>query len=274
MAIHETLDIEKFDGLGDYASWKDTALTVLKAKRCHGAVLEDKRVQNGRGEYVWLTTANEEEDSTAKLYLAQLLTSDINRYARGRTANELWEKLDSVYSLVNTSTSLDVVADMIKLRMKPGDTNGLLYSRSFRMLRERLRNNDITVDSLMTLMFLSGLNDKYVHVIMKHSATSAKALDFEEIAMEVDYAAQTILSRLRSEERASSSSDHHASAASTPSKRHVCTYCNRVGHTADRCFKKPGNPRYNGNGGGGQGDENSDHSKDNGSKKGIFKLRL
>ncbi|KAJ2839519.1 hypothetical protein J3B01_000586 [Coemansia erecta] len=141
MAIHETLDIEKFDGLGDYASWKDTSLTVLKAKHCHGAVLEDKHVQNGRGKYVWLMTANEEEDSTAKLYLAQLLTSNINRYARGCTANELWEKLDSVYSLVNTSTSLDVVADMIKLHMKPVRSMVLLHLTTMPQQQVRQTNS-------------------------------------------------------------------------------------------------------------------------------------
>lgn len=182
----------------------------------------------------WWENQNDKAMAIIGLALADNL---IHHVDFDRTANDVWEKLENLFGNKINNSKVFLKQKLFKLKMKETETLNEHLSNLGSILQQLSAIRAIVEDDDQVAVLLSSIED-----ISKYSEILAVLRVSRNMSFE-DMVAHLIDEDRRLTEKAESSfePDKAFFLKNKPKKKGKplkCNYCQKLGHTEDRCFKK------------------------------------
>ncbi|KAJ2493222.1 hypothetical protein IWW37_000685, partial [Coemansia sp. RSA 2050] len=218
--------IDKFDGNGNFTLWKSHVYLVLHAKGVAHAVENDLRYDDGNGNFVF-DIDDSKADGTASIIIRSCLAPEYTNYNMNLKAFELWAELDMLFSLAKTSKIVAQLSKLLACKMQPGDKNRRTFAATFKSIVQAMDSSDLSYDQLVTLIYLSSLNDEFRPVATHFGTIKPTLFTLQKVAIMVCEHTDTLMTSV----------DQDSSVFAGASQNNVvCQYCLKSGYTADKCF--------------------------------------
>ncbi|KAJ2484443.1 hypothetical protein IWW37_006153, partial [Coemansia sp. RSA 2050] len=196
------------------------------AKGVAHAVENDLRYEDGSGNIVF-NIDDLKADDTASLIIRSCLVPEYANYNMKLKAFELWAELDLLFSSAKTSKIVAQLSKLPACKMQPGDKNGHMFTATFKSIIQAMDSSDLSCDQLVTLIYLTSLNDEFRPVATHFGTIKPTQLTLQEVATMVCEHTDTLMASV----------DQDSSVFAGASQNNVvCQYCSKSGHTADKCF--------------------------------------
>ncbi|KAJ2493065.1 hypothetical protein IWW37_000892 [Coemansia sp. RSA 2050] len=214
--------IDKFDGNGNFILCKNHVYLVLHAKGVAHAVENDLRYDDGNGNFVF-DIDDSKANGTASIIIRSCLAPEYTNYDMNLKAFELWAELDMLFSSAKTSKIVAQLSKLLACKMQPGDKNGRTFTATFKSIVQAMDSSDLSYDQLVTLIYLSSLNDEFRPVATHFGTIKPTLFTLQKVATMVCEHTDTLMASV----------DQDSSVFADASQNNVvCQYCSKPGHTA------------------------------------------
>ncbi|KAJ2328667.1 hypothetical protein IWW51_001065, partial [Coemansia sp. RSA 2702] len=110
----------------------------------------------------WLQLDEDRGDGQAIMYLRFGLAEELRSQITGKTAYAAWHYLNDAYAIQDSNAIMNGIRNLVNLQMdEDGDDDVRAYMSRFDAMLLEINTNDLTVDSIFTLMFISGLSSRF-----------------------------------------------------------------------------------------------------------------
>ncbi|KAJ2475945.1 hypothetical protein IWW47_006411, partial [Coemansia sp. RSA 2052] len=173
--------IDKFDGTGNFDVWKNDVRDALGAKDLLYIVDHECRVNNSRGEPTF-SAEDQMANSKALIIIRSSLSDEYKHYYLGITASELWFELNTLFGSAKTGKIVVQLVKLLACKMQPGDKQGRLFTAKFKSIMQAMQSSGLTYDQLITLVYVSSLNDEFRSVSTHFGAMRPSSFTLDKVA--------------------------------------------------------------------------------------------
>lgn len=226
--------IEKFSG-SNFPTWQMKLRLLLMREGIWNITNgKEPKPKSDDARISWWENQNDKAMAIIGLALADNL---IHHVDFDRTANDVWEKLENLFGNKINNSKVFLKQKLFKLKMKETETLNEHLSNLGSILQQLSAIRAIVEDDDQVAVLLSSIED-----ISKYSEILAVLRVSRNMSFE-DMVAHLIDEDRRLTEKAESSfePDKAFFLKNKPKKKGKplkCNYCQKLGHTEDRCFKK------------------------------------
>ncbi|KAJ2327361.1 hypothetical protein GGI00_004487, partial [Coemansia sp. RSA 2681] len=217
--------IDKFDGTGNFDVWKNDVRDALGAKDLLYIIDDDCRNINHHGEPTF-DADDLKANSKALIIIRSSLSDEYKHYYLGITAYELWVELNALFGSAKTSKIVVQLVKLLACKMQPGDKQGRLFTAKFKSIVQSMQSSGLTYDQLITLVYVSSLNDEFRSVSTYFGAMKPASFTLNKVAKMVCEHSDTFQSAVDQDSKPFAGAAHNSGNT-------VCQYCSKPGHTAD-----------------------------------------
>ncbi|KAJ2823706.1 hypothetical protein GGI24_003613, partial [Coemansia furcata] len=176
-----TLESEPFDGTGNFASWANSTMKIIKSRGAIDALLTDiTKAEHPEDE----RESMEDIEEVAHSLLCISLAPELWPLGNDRTAHELWNELHRLYSTPNTSWAIKELRLLMSTKMDKFEIDGRAFISRFQHRADNIRAAGITTAQMYTLMFLISLNANFESVVAKFSVMKLNEFTFQDVQNE------------------------------------------------------------------------------------------
>ncbi|KAJ2170907.1 hypothetical protein GGH16_003131, partial [Coemansia sp. RSA 560] len=144
-----TLEVEIFDGSGNFADWSEQVILALRQK----GVLD---------------------------YVESDMRSHRKRFIRS-TAFEVWTELQKLYGVPNTEDLVSNILELFSFRMDPNDKEGRASAVQYSNLMNKIDFSTFSSSAMANLMYLAALNKHHDSVRLEFAKKKPNELEFDDI---------------------------------------------------------------------------------------------
>ncbi|KAJ2433232.1 hypothetical protein GGF42_009433, partial [Coemansia sp. RSA 2424] len=194
-------------------------------------------------------------NNKALIIIRSSLSDEYKHYYLGITASELWVELNTMFGSAKTSKIVVQLVKLLACKMQPGDKQGRLFTAKFKSIVQSMQSSGLTYDQLITLVYVSSLNDEFRSVATYFGAMKPASFTLDKVAKMVCEHSDTFQSTVDQDSKPFAGAAHNSGNT-------VCQYCSKHGHTADKCHaisRLKGEQSSDGN----SGSSNSNNSSNN-----------
>ncbi|KAJ2295878.1 hypothetical protein IWW55_005295, partial [Coemansia sp. RSA 2706] len=167
------------------------------------------------------------------MYLRFGLAEELRLQITGKTAYAAWRYLNDTYAIQDSNMIMNGIRNLVNLQMdEDSDDDVRTYMSRFDAMLLEINTNDLTVDSIFTLMFFSGLSSRFHSLVAGYGRVSPRRLNMGEIRTAVCQFADSLAAR-----RNHTGNDFAAATHRGGGDERICHYCKKRGHIAKNCYK-------------------------------------
>ncbi|KAJ2723154.1 hypothetical protein H4R23_004392, partial [Coemansia sp. Cherry 401B] len=101
-------------------------------------------------------------DGQAIMYLHFGLAEELRSQITGKSTYVAWRYLNDTYAIQDSNAIMNGIRNLVNLQMdEDGDDDVRAYMSRFDAMLMEINTNDLTMDSIFTLMFISGLSSRF-----------------------------------------------------------------------------------------------------------------
>ncbi|KAJ2319682.1 hypothetical protein IWW52_001824, partial [Coemansia sp. RSA 2704] len=110
----------------------------------------------------WSQLDEDRGDGQVIMYLRFGLAEELRSQITGKSAYAAWRYLNDAYAVQDSNAIMNGIRNRVNLQMdEDGDDDVRAYMSRFDAMLLEINTNDLTVDSIFTLMFISGLSSRF-----------------------------------------------------------------------------------------------------------------
>ncbi|KAJ2325221.1 hypothetical protein IWW51_002891, partial [Coemansia sp. RSA 2702] len=159
--MEQSIRMPVFDGTSGWNSWKESMVVLLCLKGLTDFV-ERTYIERERENRSWMQLDEDRGDGQAIMYLRFGLAEELRSQITGKSAYTAWRYLNDAYAIQDSNTIMNRIHNLVNLQMdEDGDDNVRTYMSRFDAMLLEINTNDLTVDSIFALMFISGLSSRF-----------------------------------------------------------------------------------------------------------------
>ncbi|KAJ2313357.1 hypothetical protein IWW54_001566 [Coemansia sp. RSA 2705] len=116
------------------------------------------------------------------MYLHLGLAEDILSQITGKSAFTAWRTLTDAYDIQDSNAIMNGIRKLVNLHMdEDGDDDVRAYISRFDTLMMEINTNDLTVESIFTLIFILGLSSRFHSLVAGYGNVILRHLKMNEI---------------------------------------------------------------------------------------------
>ncbi|KAJ2302616.1 hypothetical protein IWW55_003334, partial [Coemansia sp. RSA 2706] len=205
-----------FDGTSGWNSWKESMAVLLRSKGLTDFIERTyaERMQTDRN---WTQMDKDRGDGQVMI-----------------SAHAAWRTLIDAYDIQDSNVIMNGICNLVNLQMdEDGDDDVRDYISRFDTMMLEINTNDLTVESIFTLIFISGLSSRFHLLVAGYGHVIPRRLKMTEIRTAAHQYADALAAR-----RNRAGSEFAAAVQRSYSDERICHYCKKRSHIAKNCFKK------------------------------------
>ena len=218
----------------NYAAWKFRVQLVLQERGLW------KYVQGTKAEPPSdpkLRESWDEKDQQARAQILLTVSDSLLPAVRHtRTAKEAWVKVASVFEQKGLSAQVFLRRKLVNLRFEEGESMQTHLNTIRDIMDELAGINVLIKDEELAIITLCSLPSRFDSLIVSMESRPANEITWDYVSTRLlgEYHRQSAMSEASS----SSSSSESSALLARQFKASRCPYCNRPGHTVERCWDK------------------------------------
>ncbi|KAJ2185409.1 hypothetical protein GGH18_004399, partial [Coemansia sp. RSA 530] len=256
-----TLEVEIFDGSGNFADWSEQVILALRQKGVLDYVESDMRAGTAKEpDKKKFNPADSKADSLAvAIILGCMSKSHRKRFIRS-TAFEVWTELQKLYGVPNTEDLVSNLLELFSFCMDPNDKEGRTSAVQYSNLMNKIDFSTFSSSAMANLMYLAALNKHHDSVRLEFAKKKPNELEFDDIFHAVCTLSDANKKQCAYDEKIGASNFGGVAHAQRP----TCKHCGCFGHSMENCWSRDDDGSGNGNHNSGGSHCNSGGGKDRG----------
>ncbi|KAJ2736849.1 hypothetical protein H4R23_001935, partial [Coemansia sp. Cherry 401B] len=159
--MEQSICMPVFDGTSGWNSWKESMVVLLHSKGLMDFV-ERTYIECEWENRSWMQLDEDRGDGQAIMYLRFGLAEELHSQITGKSAYTAWRYLNDAYTIQDSNAIMNGIRNLVNLQMdEDGDDDVRAYMSRFDAMLLEINTNDLTVDSIFALMFISGLSSRF-----------------------------------------------------------------------------------------------------------------
>ena len=233
------IDIERFDGKGDFSIWKKKIKAVLVQQKCAKAISDPS-------EFPEVMKASEKQEIMENAYsllILNLADNVLRQVDEEDTALKIWEKLESLYMVKSLSNKIYLKEQLFGFRM---DSSKSLEENldDFKKITVALANIDEKIsDENQAIIILNSLPDMYKDLksAIKYGRDSLSledvlgALRSKDLEIKIEKKGNSEGLQVRGRQPKRDQSKARGKSRSKSKGKRNCWHCHKEGHLRRNC---------------------------------------
>ncbi|KAJ2253473.1 hypothetical protein GGH98_002646, partial [Coemansia sp. RSA 454] len=255
------LEVEIFDGSGNFADWSEQVILTLRQKGVLDYVESDMHVGTAEEpDKKKFNPADSKADGLAvAIILRCMLKSHWKRFIWS-TAFEVWTELQKLYGVPNMKDLMSNLLELFSFRIDPNDKEGRTSAVQYSNLMNKIDFSTFSSSAMANLMYLAMLNKHHDSVRLKFAKKKPNELEFDDIFHAVCMLSDANKKQCAYDEKIGASNFGGAAHAQRP----TCKHCRCFGHLIENCWSRDDGGSGNGNCNGSGSNHNGGGSNHNG----------
>ncbi|KAJ1755801.1 hypothetical protein LPJ58_004043, partial [Coemansia sp. RSA 1591] len=239
-----TLEVEIFDGSGNFADWSEQVILALRQKgvldyveldMCAGTAEEpDKKKFN---------PVDSKADGLAVAIILHCMSKSHQKRFFRSTAFEVWMELQKLYRVPNTEDLVSNLLELFSFCMDLNDKEGRASVVQYSNLMNKIDFSTFSSSAMVNLMYLAALNKHHDLVRLEFAKKKPNELEFDDIFHVVCMLLDVNKKQHAYDEKIGASNFGGGAHA----QRLTCKHCGHFGHSIENCWSRDDDGSGNGN---------------------------
>ncbi|KAJ2133777.1 hypothetical protein IW143_004076 [Coemansia sp. RSA 520] len=177
-----TLEVEIFDGSGNFANWSEQVILALWQKGVLDYVESD--MHTGTAEELdkkKFNPADSKADGLAVTIILRCMSKSHRKRFIRSTAFEVWMELQKLYGVPNTEDLVSNLLELFSFHMDLNDKEGRASAVQYSNLMNKIDFSTFSSSAMANLMYLAVLNKHHDSVRLEFAKKKPNELEFDDI---------------------------------------------------------------------------------------------